>query len=225
MGDEQDGLGRIAQLALQPQLAGDVQVVVRLVEEQHLVGAAQQRLEDEALLLTAGQGTDLAPLRLLVRHAEGGHRAHVPDGLSRVPAGVAPVGQRLRVGQLGCLVVALHDGEFGRVHGQRRCPNQRPRHGHQQVPDGSLVPHRPDELRHHAQPAAGRDRSRIRFQLTGGELEQRALARPVRTHERHDVTLPHPEAGVGEQQPPVRQVIVDVRDLEMPHARHDGRRP
>jgi hypothetical protein len=34
----------------------------------------------------------------------------------------------------------------------------------------------------------------------------------------------NPEAGIAEQ-PPVWQVIVDVRDLKMPDARHDGRRP
>ena len=42
------------------------------------------------------------------------------------------------------------------------------------------------------------------------------LPAPFGPDERHDVTLPDPEAGVAEQQPPVRQVVVEVRDLECP---------
>ena len=95
--DQQHRLGRLAQPVLQPALAGDVEVVVRLVEQQHLVRPAQQRLQHQPLLLTAGQRAHLAPLRLLERDAERGHRADVPERLGVVAAGVRPVGERLGV--------------------------------------------------------------------------------------------------------------------------------
>jgi hypothetical protein len=43
--NKQHRLDRLPQLVLKPELARDVEVVVRLVEQQHLVGAAQQGLE------------------------------------------------------------------------------------------------------------------------------------------------------------------------------------
>ncbi len=67
VGDEQHGLAGLREPLLQPALAGDVEVVVGLVEQQHLVGAAQQRLQHEPLLLAAGEGAHLPPLRLVVR--------------------------------------------------------------------------------------------------------------------------------------------------------------
>ncbi len=62
MADEEHRLAGLGQLPLQPALAGDVEVVVRLVEQEHLVGAAQQRLEHQPLLLAAGQRGHSAPL-------------------------------------------------------------------------------------------------------------------------------------------------------------------
>jgi hypothetical protein len=53
--DVQHRLRRLGQGRLEPALAGHVEVVVRLVEQQHGVRPAQQRLEGEPLLLPAGQ--------------------------------------------------------------------------------------------------------------------------------------------------------------------------
>jgi hypothetical protein len=222
--NEQHGLRRLPQLPFKPAFARHVQVVVRLVEQQHLVRTAQQRLQHQPLLLATGKCGHAPPLGLVVGHAEGRHGAHVPDRLCGVPARVGPVAQRLRVGQLGGLVVALHDRQFGRVHRAGGVADARPGHGHQQVPDRPVIADRPDELRHHAQPAAGRDRTRLRLQLPGNDLQQRALARTVRADQRQHVPLPDPEARVAEQHPPVGQVVVDMRDLQMAHARHHGRR-
>ena len=62
-------------------LPGHVEEVVRLVEQQHLVRAAQQRLEREALLLAAGQRREIAVLRPVVRDA----RARRPCRCPRAP--------------------------------------------------------------------------------------------------------------------------------------------
>jgi hypothetical protein len=130
--DEQHGLHRLAQRVLQPQLARHVQVVVRLVEQQHLVRPAQQRLEGEPLLLAAGQRAQPAILGPLVGHAERGHRAGVPQHLRVVPAGVAPVGKRLRVAHLGRLVVVvLHHRQLGRVERGSGLLDPRRRHPEQ----------------------------------------------------------------------------------------------
>ena len=78
-------------------------------------------------------------------------------------------GDLVLVPNLGGLVVALHDRQLGRIHRPGRVPDHGPCHGHQQVPDRPVVPHRPDELRHRAEPATGRDRPRVRFQFPRGE--------------------------------------------------------
>jgi hypothetical protein len=68
--DEQHGLRAVGQRRLEPALARHVEVVVGLVEQQHLVGPAQQRLEREPLLLAAGQRVQHPVLRTLERHSQ-----------------------------------------------------------------------------------------------------------------------------------------------------------
>ena len=51
--DVEDGLVGLADAFLEPDLAGHVEEVVGLVEQEHLVGAAEQELEHEPLLLAA----------------------------------------------------------------------------------------------------------------------------------------------------------------------------
>src|SRR5262249_62134036 len=73
--DQQHGLGRRGELLLEPELARDVQGVVRLVQQQHLGLVTQQRLEQQPLLLAAGQAPYLAPAAALVRDAQRGGAA------------------------------------------------------------------------------------------------------------------------------------------------------
>ena len=54
--DQEDRLRAGSERGLEPLLAGDVEVVVGLVEEEHVGVRAQQHLEGEALLLAAGEG-------------------------------------------------------------------------------------------------------------------------------------------------------------------------
>ena len=53
--DVEDRLAGRRQLALEPALAGHVEEVVRLVEQQDVVVAAEQDLEGHPLLLAAGE--------------------------------------------------------------------------------------------------------------------------------------------------------------------------
>ncbi len=89
--DEQHGLAGVEQPLLEPPLARDVEVVVRLVEQQHLVGPAQQRLQRQPLLLAARQRRQLAVLAAVVGDAERGDGDGVPGDLGVVAADVAPV--------------------------------------------------------------------------------------------------------------------------------------
>ena len=186
------------QLFLQPAFTRHVQVVVRLVEQQHLVGPTQQRLEDQTLLLAAGQGPRIPPLAPVVGHAEGGHRALVPEVLRFVSARVTPVAQRLRVGHLRGLVVAFHDRQLGRVDRSCRRGHGRPGDRDEEVTDRPVVTDRTDELRHDAEAAAGGDRALVGLQLPGDQAHQRGLSGPVRPDQGHDRALLDPEAGVGQ---------------------------
>ena len=62
-------LSGLADPLLEPDLAGHVEEVVGLVEQQHLVGAAQQELQHQPLLLAAGERAQLAVLGAVVGHA------------------------------------------------------------------------------------------------------------------------------------------------------------
>jgi hypothetical protein len=53
VGDEQDRLACLPELSFEPLLAGHVEVVVGLVEEENLLGATEQGLQDKPLLLAA----------------------------------------------------------------------------------------------------------------------------------------------------------------------------
>lgn len=204
VGDEEDRLTGLLQLLLQPALAGDVEIVVRLVEQQHLVGPAQQRLQHQPLLLASGQRAHLTPLRLLVRDAEGLHRAHVPDRLGLVPAHLRPVAQCLRVRHLRGLVVGGEDQLLGPVDGVGGLPNPGLGDGDQQVPHRALVAHRADELLHHAEPAAHRNRAAVRLEVPGDQPQQRGLTGAVRPDEGDHGTVRDAERSIAEQHPPVR---------------------
>ena len=58
--DQQHRLGGLLQPLLEPELPRDVEVVVRLVEQEDVVGAAEQCLEDDPLLLAARERGQLA---------------------------------------------------------------------------------------------------------------------------------------------------------------------
>jgi len=201
--DEQDGLRAGPQLVLQPAFGRHVEVVVRLVEQQYLVGAAQQRLQGQPLLLTAGQGADHPVLRPLQRDAEGGHRDGVPEHLGVVPAGIAPGGEGFGVAHLGALVVDFHQGDLGGLQPVPGGPHRRGCEGQQQLAHRRRIADRPDELAHHAEPARASDRPGRRSEVAGDQPQQGGVARPVGPHERHLGPVPDPERDVVEQHPAV----------------------
>ena len=219
VGDQQHRLRRLPQLVLEPALAWHVEVVVRFVKQQHLFGAAQQRLERETLLLTPGERAEIAPAGPLERHTERGHRAVVPDRLLLLASGIGVLGERRRVAHLARRVVVLHDGEFGCLELERRLPHPLRGHRDQQARDagrhgrlratlrravGAVAAADrpvPDELVHHAEPAVDRHAALVRAQPTADDAEQRRLPRPVRADQRRRRALADAERDVGQQRP------------------------
>ena len=231
---EQHGLLGRAQGILEPALAGHVEVVVRLVEQQHLLRTAQQRLEHEPLLLAARERVDLAVLRTLERDAERGDRAGVPHGLLVVAAGIRVLRERGRVGQLVHRRVVLDERELGAVDGVRGIPNRFGSDRDQQVAHGRGVAAVPtggtvsDELVHDAEAAVDRDRALVGLEAavllrpagrTADDPQQRRLAGTVRADERRRRALADAERHLVEQRPPVGERVRHPVDVDEPHDR------
>ena len=215
--DEQHRLRRLSQRRLEPALARHVEVVVRLVEQQHLVRPAQEDLEREPLLLASGQGPDQSGRAPVVRLTQRRHRADVPEHLGVVAVRVAPVGQGCRVAHLGALLVDLHHRQLGRV--QRAAGVAQARWGQvdEQVAHRALIAQGAEELAHDPDPAGTRDRPRGRLQVAGDHPQQRGLAGAVGADQRRLRTLPDPEADVVEEHPPVWQRVAQPLDVDVSH--------
>ena len=215
--DEKDRLGRLAQPILEPALSRHVEVVVGFVEQQHLVRAAQQHFQGQALLLAAGQRRELAVLAILEGQPDRGHRHRVPQHLDVVAARVAPVGQRVGVVELGALVLALHQHE---LRGLETLPGVLdPRRGEpdQELLHRGRIAHGADELPHHTEPARSPHCAALGRQVARDDAQQGGLAGSVRPHQGSLAALADPEADTVEQQPPVGQGVADTCDIDVPH--------
>src|SRR5690606_20820919 len=215
--DEQHGLARGEKLLLEPPLARHVEVVVGLVEQQYLVRAAQQRLEHQPLLLAARERAHLAPPGALVRDAERGDRADVPQRLLLVAADVGPVGQRLRVGHLHPLGVVLHHRELRALQRGGGRAHRLGRHPEQQVAHRRLVAHLTHHLAHDAEPARADHGALLRREVAGDHAGERRLARAVRPDERDARAVADAQRDVVQQRPPVRERDADARQLDVTH--------
>ena len=148
----------------QPPLGRDVEEVVGLVEQQHVVLAAQQHLERQALLLAARERRAAADRRRRSVRSPTARVMHSSQCTSAVVAAVvAPVGERGGVAHRVGVGVPL-----GRGQPQRRRPAPAARGQRDEE-----IAHRPvrcspgssaaaDELAHHAQPTVDRERARRR---------------------------------------------------------------
>jgi hypothetical protein len=215
--DEQDRLAGLEQPLLQPPLPGDVEVVVRLVEQQHLVRSLQQRLEREPLLLPARQRGQVAVLAPVVGDAERRDGHGVPGDLDVVAARVAPLGQGVGVGHLGCLVVGLHEGELGGLDGLPGGADGGRREVEQEPLHRGVVAHRADELAHHAESADAGDRPGLGLQVAGDDPQQRGLPGAVLPHQRGAGALTDPEGHLVQQHAPVGQGVPHTGHVDVAH--------
>jgi hypothetical protein len=217
--DVQHGLGRGVEALLEPALAGYVEEVVRLVEQQHFVRAPQQRLEHEPLLLATGQGGQVAVLCAGVRHPERRGAAGVPQHLGVIAAGVGVLRQRGGIAHLDGLVVALHQGELDLVDqaGCRAYAQGRDRE--QQVAHRPVVVALCHHLPHHPEATATADGAAVRRQVSGHDAQQRGLAGTVGPHQSDLGAVADSERDVVEQYPPVRQLETHSGQLHVTHER------
>jgi hypothetical protein len=218
--DEQDRLVGLLDPALEPDLAGNVEEVVGLVEQQHLVGPGEEVLQHQPLLLAAGEGAQLAVLGPVVGHTEALDGADVPGDLEVVSARLGVLGQRVGVGELGPLVVGLHQRPLVPVDLGRGRADPLRAHRQQQVGDcGFVAEPGADHLPHHAEATGPGDRPGVRRELAGDDLQQRGLAGTVGAHQRHLGALTDPERHVVEQHPPVGQLEPHPGDVHVSHER------
>ncbi len=218
VGHEQHGLRGLAQTLFEPALAGHIEVVVGLVEQQHLVGSAQQRFECETLLLAAREAGQRAEPGAGERDAESGDRAGVPDGLVLVAARLGVVREGTRVPHLRVEIVAFDDGGLGILEFPCRRTHARRGDRDEQIVDGLLRRAVTDELVHDAQSAVDRDDAGLRGELTADEAQERGLAGPVGADEGRRLAVGHPERHLVEKRAAVRQHEGDGGDVDVAHS-------
>ncbi|MCY1230932.1 hypothetical protein D9M72_433660 [compost metagenome] len=218
MADEENGLLGLVQLGLEPALARDVEVVIRLIEEQQLVGTGKECLQHQPLLLAAGKARRRAVLRAVERQSQRGHADLVPDGLDVVAAGVPPVHDRLGVLHLGGLVVVLHHGHLGVVHGAGSGRQGGRRRGDEEVADCGVIPDLAHELAHDAHVPGPADHAFIRHKVAGNDTEKRGLARSVGSDQSRLGAVRNLEGHPVQQLRAVGEEVIDIGNVNMSHA-------
>ena len=192
--DEQHGLRRRAQLALEPALAGHVEVVVGLVEQQHLLGSAQQRLEREPLLLAArerARARGTSPARTGCRAPPSCSGPRRSPARSRRPrrsrrarsrsASASSVSSRSMMRVLGRLELERRVAHAPRRDRDEQVVHRR-RRARRRLPGA-------DELVHHAEAAVDLRRCPRRAgSVAADDAQQRRLAGAVRADERGRAT-------------------------------------
>ena len=219
VGDVEHRLGGLVEPVLEPALAGHVEEVVRLVEQQHLVGAAQQQLQREPLLLAAGQGGQLAVLRPVVGHAERGGAAHVPERprrrtRRRRPSRPAPAAYRSWVFSSSLSIIASSHAATWSAAGADPRRGRPTAAGRATVRRASL----PMTIcRITPRPPVRVDRPGVRREVAGDDPQQRGLAGAVGADQRHLRALADPERHVVEEHPAVRELVPDPCDVDVAH--------
>ena len=216
--DVEHGLVDFAQPALQPPLGRYVEEVVRLVEQQHLVGAAQQQLKREPLLLPARECPHRTRPSWLPGQVERADAGGVEEHLGVVPAGLAPGRDRLGVAQLSLLGRASRTRPrasaacIARSAAASRTPAARTAgaasEGEAQDRRAERVPAiMPMNCRITPRPPARAIAPSVTGRSPATILKQRRLAGAVRPDQGHLGALADPEGHVGEEHPPVGEGV------------------
>jgi hypothetical protein len=142
-----------------------------------------------------------------------------PQRLDVISPDIAPVDERLRVGHLVGLFVALHHEQLGAINLGGRLADRVGGGHEQQVADRRLIAQLADELAHDAEPARAHHRAVVSLEVTGDDADQRGLARPIRPDERCLAALADAQVDIAQQWPPVRQAVLHARDVDMSHNR------
>ncbi len=217
VGNEKDGLCRLLETTLQPEFTRDVEIVVRLVQEQHIVRPPKERFQHQALLLTARKIANRTVLAAIERHPERGHGACIPQNLGVITTGVTPVHQRLRVCRRRHVVLVLDHDKLSAFNGLPRGTQIWAGDRNKESPDRDVVTNRSDELGHDADRPAVNSVSGRRAEFTSEDAHQGRLTRAVWSDQTRDFSLADSERDVVQQVGAVRQHVCEVRDFKMAH--------
>ena len=144
--DHQDRRPAVEDLVLEPAAGRDVEVVVRLVEQQHVRPRREQQVEDQPLALAAGQLRHEACGDVVDLGLDAALQRGLPPRLELVAAEVAPVGEGGRVAH-AVVVAGQHRPFRGDERPSRRAQRAR-RHLDQHLPQGVVGSGHPDVLGH-----------------------------------------------------------------------------
>ena len=158
-----------------------------------------------------------AELGFVEGNSQGGHADLVPDGLDVVSAGVSPVHDRLRILHLGGLVVVLHHGQLGVLHGLGSGREAGLGSGNQEVADGGFVTDLAHELPHDAHVSGTAHHAFVSGEVAGNDLEQGGLARSVGPDQRRFGAIGDLEGHPVEQLGAVGEEVVDAGNVNMGH--------
>ena len=213
--DHQDRAAAGLQLVLQPQAGGDVQVVVRLVEQQDVRPTVQQQVEHQALAFAAAE----------LAHQAGGEVLHVglhaalggrsPLGFQLVPAEIAPVGEGL--GEAGAVVLPRVHRRLGGVEGPAGFPQGGGCHLHQHVAEAVGRVRHADVLGHPQDGAAQRELALVGLQLAREDAQDGALADAVGTDDRRVLARCNREGDVEEQRIRARRRVLEFGHDDAAH--------
>ena len=179
---EENRLGSGRELRFEPAFSGDVEEVVGLIEQEHVVGPPQQGLQRQPLLLAAAESAQRPSCHGIERLAQRPLAARIPEDLGVVTPGVTPVAEGMGVAHR---VVGASPAR----RSERRSSAADPWWGEtdEQVADrGRRVRRRvghPDELSHDAQRSVDGRRARRRSLVAGEEAQEGGFADAIGTDE------------------------------------------
>ena len=115
----QDGAWAVDDLFFEPDAGRDIEIVVRLIEQEYVGTRCQQQVEYEPFAFATGQFADLTSCKVFDRGFDAAFRRGSPSGFELVATEITPGGDGL--GELHAVVGAVIHRLFGSNHGFARC--------------------------------------------------------------------------------------------------------
>ena len=182
MRDHEDGAGELREFVLEPLEVLQVEVVGRLVEQQHVGVGRQRARQRRARQLAAREGRELA-LHVGLFEAESAQYGLDVDA-PRVAADLVELGLRRRVGVHGGVgVVAARHRLFELGQAPLDRLNIAEQLGHVEPERAAVGARRTLVVQRHAPAARNADLAAIGRHLAGDDAQQRRLADTVAAHE------------------------------------------
>ncbi len=211
----QDRAGAGPELILQPGPGGHVEVVVGLVEQEHVGPGVEQHVEHEPLALPARQLAHQAGRHVVDRALHTSLHRGGPLGLQLVAAEVAPDGEGLGVAH--AVVGAFGHGPLGRHQGEAGGAQLGSGHLQQHLPQGVGGAGHPDVLGHRQHGAGDRGLAGVGLEDARQDPQDRALAHPVGPDDGGVIARRDPEAEVEEQRVPPRRGVLETGHDDAAH--------